>query len=271
MNGPAVSKTFRQVIYRLLGLLILMVFWDCNARLEAYRFFAPTLPSSFFPTLPEILKSLCGSLGAVEYRTAFLLTMWRTLVGFVLAGLLAISCALLSARSRLVENLLHYPTELLRQLPAVAIIPFAIILFGIYSPMKIAVAMFGCFFPVFVATLEGLRSVNSSLMLTAKTYQWTGARLLFGVMLPSATSHVLGALRIALAISLILMVMSEMLIGGDGLGMRIVEKERTFDFSGLYAETLLLALLGLCLNVGLDVLGRRIYYWRSTMEWSNSK
>jgi ABC-type nitrate/sulfonate/bicarbonate transport system permease component len=171
----------------------------------------------------------------------------------------------------IIDNLIYYPAEFFRQLPAVAVIPFAIVIFGIYTPMKIAVAVFGCFFPIFVATREGLKSVEPGLMITARTYQWKGLRLLLGVMLPSAVPHILGVLRITLAISLILVVMSEMLVGGDGLGMRIVEKERTFDFSGLYAETFLLGTIGIVLNLLLGTISRSIYYWRSDTDWRKSR
>jgi ABC-type nitrate/sulfonate/bicarbonate transport system permease component len=206
-----------------------------------------------------------------DYLDSFQLTVVRVLVAFAIAVVLGIICALLAARSMIIDNLIYYLTEFFRQLPAVAVIPFAIVIFGIYTSMKIAVAVFGCFFPVFVATREGLKNVEPGLMITAKTYRWSGSRLLLGVMLPSAVPHILGVLRITLAISLILVVMSEMLIGGDGLGMRIVEKERTFDFPGLYAETFLLGTTGVILNLLLGVISRRIYYWRSDTDWRKSK
>jgi ABC-type nitrate/sulfonate/bicarbonate transport system permease component len=247
-----------------------LALWEANVQLGVYRVLAPALPPTFFPSLSAIFHDAVASLSLREYRAAVAISTARTLAAFSVGTILGILLALVGARSKRIGDLIHYPAEFLRQLPAVAVIPLAIILFGIYTPMKVAVAVFGCVFPVYVAAREGLRSVDAGLMFTARTYGWTGPRLLFGVMLPSAFPHIFGASKIALAIALILVIMAEMLVGGDGLGIRLVEHERTFDFAKLYAETLLLGLLGVLLNQALELVGRRLHYWRDDATWQPS-
>lgn len=255
---------------RSLGVLVIFALWECNARLGLFHLFAPTLSSSYFPPATEIFSAGLRAIIDLNFLVAVMQTVYRTLLAFGIAAVLGVFFSLLAARSKVFDELIHYPVEFFRQLPAVAIIPFAIMLFGIYTPMKVVVAAFGCFFPVFVATREGLKSVEPGLMLTARTYRWTGLRLLFGVMFPSAVPYILASFRITLAISLILVVMSEMLVGGDGLGVRIVEKERMFDFPSLYAEIFFLGIIGVLLNLVLEAANRHIYYWGNNKTWRPS-
>ncbi|MGH7770804.1 MAG: ABC transporter permease [Candidatus Binatia bacterium] len=252
---------------RLLGLFALLVLWESNSVFGFYRILAPTLPATFFPRLHIIGGTVLHAIINRDYLEAMLATLSRVLVAFSVAASLGVGLALVAARFRTLEEIVTYPLEFFRQLPAISILPFAIVLFGIYSPMKIAVAFFGCFLPIYVGSRDALASVDRGLILTARAYNWTGSRLLLGIMLPAALPHILASLRIALAIALILVVMAEMLVGGDGLGFRLIERERTFDFSGLYAETILLGLIGMALNALLLALGRRLYYWREESEW----
>lgn len=257
----------RRFALRLLGVAVLVVLWELNARLAFYHVLAPSLPDSFFPNLVDILWAGARSVSASAYHAALLMTVTRTLAAFGFAALLGVSVALVAARSATFDDIIYYPAEFFRQLPAVAVIPFAIMVFGIYTPMKISVAVFGCFFPILVGAREGLANVDSGLMLTARSYGWTGPRLLFGVMLPAAAPQIIAALRIALAIALILVIMAEMLVGVDGLGVTIVERERTFDFPALYAETILLGLIGVGMNQCFGVLCRYVHYWRGDPTW----
>lgn len=258
--------SFRFLI-RVLGIILFLGLWEGNARLELYRLLAPTLQSTYFPTFSQVADVGLSVIADQMYLNSLLLTVARTLAAFVIAASIGVVLALLTARSVILDDFTYYPFEFLRQLPAVAIIPIAIILFGIFTTMKVVVAAFGCFFPVFVATREGLKSVNKELMLTARLYGWRGPRLLFGVMLPSAVPHIIASWRIALAIALILIIMCEMYGGGDGLGDRLVVNERSFNYPALYAETFLLGMVGVSLNLGLGLVSRKLYFWQNKATW----
>lgn len=255
---------------RILGAIVFLSLWETNAYLKLYAVFAPTLPPSFFPTIESITLAIFQTLLSGTYGYDLGLTSIRTILGFFIAGLFGTAAGLIAARIAIIDDLLAYPFEFLRQLPAVAAMPFAIMVFGIDSAMKIALAVFGSLFPVFVATRKALAHIDSELLLTARCYDWKGWRLLLGVMLPAALPSILSGLRIALAIALILVVIGEMFAGGDGLGQRLVMQERAFNYSALYAETILLGLLGLSLNICFELLARKIYYWDRQANWTVS-
>jgi ABC-type nitrate/sulfonate/bicarbonate transport system permease component len=255
-------------LHRLLGCVVLVLAWEANARFETYRIVAADLPPTFFPRSSDILLNVVGALRSAQYLEAAALTLERVAGSFFAAALGGVLLALAAARSEIADNILHYPTEFMRQLPAVAVVPFAIMFFGIGTPMKLALGILGALFPIYAGTRDGLRTVDPLLMLTARAYGWKGPQLIFGVMLPAATPGILAAMRIALAIVLILVVMAEMLVGGDGLGARIVVHERTFEFPALYAETLLLGAIGIALSAVFGSVARRVHFWHVDGVWA---
>jgi ABC-type nitrate/sulfonate/bicarbonate transport system permease component len=253
---------------KILGAVLFLFAWELNSRFGIVLLIAKDLPMSFFPSLASIASDVLATISDRAYIGAALVTIFRTLISFMSAVLIGTLFALLAARLPSIDELTSLPIEFFRQLPAVAIIPLAIITFGIYTPMKVAVAFFGCVLPIYVATRDGLRNVDPVLLLTAQAYKWSGRRLLFGIMLPSAAPQILSTARVVLAIALILIVMAEMLVGEAGLGSRLVASERSFDFATLYSETFLLGLIGVTLNFSFAIASKRIYFWHTESRWT---
>jgi len=263
-----ISIKNKSTFYRILAIIILLIIWELNSRFLFFKLFAPDLPSTFFPDINSILKSFIFQLFEDNYLIALWTSLGRVLYSFFLASFFGILIGLLSARFKILSDFNFYPFEFFRQLPGVAIIPFAIIMFGIGAEMKIFVSFFGCFFPIYLSTLQSLQTVDNTLLKTANKYGWNGRKLLFGIMLPAAIPGIVSILRVTLSIALILIITSEMIVGGEGLGARLVLKERSFDFAGLYAETLSLGFLGLFLNYTFYWSTQKIIFWKPRLDWS---
>ena len=110
------------------------------------------------------------------------------------------------------------------------------------------VIFLACSFPILINTIDGVRSVDPVLIRTARTFGYSGATILAKVVLPAASPFIVTGLRIALAIALILVVISEMVGATSGIGYYILEAQRTFKIPRMYAGMLVLALLGFGLN-----------------------
>jgi len=264
------SNKYSVFIYRTIAVILLLSIWELNSSIGIYRLFSAELPSAFFPSLKTIAKSIYFQIFYDDYLFSLIVSISRVFYAFGIASILGILLGLLSARFKILDHLNFISFEFFRQLPGVAIIPFAILLFGIGAEMKIFVAFFGCFFPIYISTLHSLQNVDSVLLKTAKSYGWSGKKLLLGIMLPSALPGIISILRVTLSISLILIITSEMIVGGEGLGARIILKERSFDYAGLYAETFLLGIWGLILNTLFLQLTRRLLFWKPKLDWSNN-
>lgn len=263
MNSCRAAKFLRRAV----GFAMLFVVWDGFVRIDAYKLFARTVPDSFFPTVPTILASAWESITEPSYHHALFVTLSRVLIAFLVSSAIGISVGLVASRSRWVEDLLWPVTELCRNLPAAAVVPLAVFAFGLGSSMKIFVAMFGAVFSIYAATVDGIKAIHPLRRLAALAYGWRGWRLMFGVVLPSAATTVLAGQRIALAISFIVIILAEMLVGSDGLGGRLVLHERGFDFPPLYAEVLLLGVLGILLSVLFGVFAKTAVFWQRVQSW----
>lgn len=263
-------KITNPIFVRIISVIILFLMWEINAQAELFKIVFPDLPNTFFPSLKEIFNEFIFEVIGNNYFTDLWTSLWRVFVSFGLATILGVSIGLLSARYKVISDVNFYTFEFFRQLPAVAIIPFAIIIFGIGGGMKIFVGFFGCFFPIYLSTVQSLQGVDEILLNTATKYGWNGKKLIFGVMLPASAPNIVSILRVTLTISLILIITAEMIVGGEGLGARLVLKERSFNFKGLYAETLALGVIGLLLNYTFHWLTSKLIFWKPKLDWSKN-
>ena len=151
--------------------------------------------------------------------------------------------------------------ELLRPLPPPAIIPIAILFLGIENPMKIFVIAFACFFPIVVNTIQGIAGVDRVLLDTARTFGLTTREIIWKIVLPSASPNIVAGMRIALAIALILTVISELVASNDGIGFMILDMERAFRIPEMYAGIFTLMVVGYLLNRLFVVFESRTLAW----------
>jgi ABC-type nitrate/sulfonate/bicarbonate transport system permease component len=162
---------------------------------------------------------------------------------------------------RVVYESFEIVVELLRAIPPPAVIPVAIVFLGIGDQMKVFIILFSCAFPILVNTMDGVRSVDPVLIRTARTFGLGQGTLLWKVVLPAASPFIMTGLRIAVAIALILVVISEMVGATSGIGYFILDSQRSFRIPQMYAGMLVLALLGYTLNRGFLLVDTRLMAW----------
>jgi len=108
--------------------------------------------------------------------------------------------------------------EFLRALPAVTVLPAALLLLGSTDAMRVSIIVFGCMPPVLLAAIDGARRVDQLLLDTARVSGLTAAQTLVRVIVPAALPQVFAGIRVALGVALIMMVISELLAANNGLG-----------------------------------------------------
>ena len=127
--------------------------------------------------------------------------------------------------------------------------------------MKIFVIFFSCAWPILLNTLDGVRNIDRVLLYTARTFGLSPWRTIGQVILPACSPHILTSLRVSLPITLILVVISEMVGSTDGIGYFILDAQRRFKVSQMYAGMLALAMLGYVLNQLFRLLHRSLLSW----------
>ena len=129
----------------------------------------------------------------------------------------------------------------MRAVPPPVILPVFLILLGIGDGMKVAFIAFGVVWPILLNTVKGVRSVEPMQLETATAFRLTGVRRLGILILPAASPDIFAGLRISLSLALVLMVISEMIAAGSGIGFRILNSQATFNIAGMWAAIGVLA------------------------------
>jgi ABC-type nitrate/sulfonate/bicarbonate transport system permease component len=237
---------------------VLLLCWEFASR-------ATPKMQLYFPPVSQIFTALVQALTAGSIVQHALVTLGRFAQGFLLAALLAVGAGVLLGYLRFLHSLFSTLIEFLRPMPSVAIIPVAILLLGIGDGMIVSVTVYACVWPVLINTIDGVRSIDATLIDTGRTFGLSRGRVLWEIILPGASPYVVTGLRIGLSIALILVTTAEMVAGSSGLGFYILDEERAMNSANMYAGIMLVAALGYALNRLFLLIEARAMGWRHGM------
>jgi len=231
-----------------------LIAWEMLARLGLVRssFLAGPIDASAVVFRRLVDGSLVGSVGS---------TLARMLAGWLLASAAGILIGAAIGSSRLVDRLLMPTLEALRPLPASAIIPVAILVFGLNETMSVAVIAFGSLWPVLLSTVHGFRNVPAGLNEVAAVLGMGRLKAFRTISLPSAFIDIFPGLRTGLALALILTVVTEMQASLHGVGYDIFMAQRSYRSADLYAALLVIGAMGFAINQLLLATERRLFPW----------
>jgi ABC-type nitrate/sulfonate/bicarbonate transport system permease component len=219
------------------------------------------LPREHFPPISETISTLVDQLGEGSFWEA----VWNTLQGWALglgiAAALAIPLGIVIGSSRLLYRATRGLIEFLRPIPSVALIPLAILIYGTGLQSKVFLAAFASFWQLLVATLYGVQDVDPVATDTARSFGFSRPQRLLRVTLPSAVPYIATGFRIASAVSLILTVTAELVIGSAGLGRAINVARSGGNEELMYALIMVTGILGVLLNMIFARAERRVLRW----------
>lgn len=246
-------------------LIALLALWWCASHYEwVSKVFLPT-PEATITSLLQGLNLLPPSQGttAGELAGFTLSTVERMLLGWLLASLAGMALGAVIGISAVARAWLQPTLEFVRPLPASAVIPLAISIFGLSPNMVLAVVAFGAMWPVLLATVHGFVSVEPRLREVSTALQMGRLAFIWKVGLPSAMPDILAGMRLSMTVSLIVSVVGEMIASQSGLGQAILLAARSFRASELFAGIVLLGLIGFASNALLSLAERRLLRWQT--------
>ncbi|GAA0741484.1 ABC transporter permease [Ideonella azotifigens] len=218
------------------------------------RAFLPT-PEAAFGALGDGFTG--GSLGSDT-----LATVGRMLLGWGLASLCGVVLGALIGSSEAARRWLQPTLEFMRPLPASALMPLAIALFGLSAGMVLAVVAFGAMWPVLLATVHGFGALHGRLREVGRALQLSRRAFVAQVGLPHAMPDILAGMRLSMTISLIVSVVGEMLASQPGLGQAILLAARSYQASELFAGVMLLGGIGFASNAALAAAEAHLLRWQ---------
>ena len=235
----------------------LLVLWQV---LADRQFISPV----FFPSPSRTLAELYRQLAEGDLWSPLAATAGRMFYGWALASLAGVILGAAIGFSRATRDVLEPLLEFMRPLPASAVIPAAILFFGLSNTMTVAVIAFGAVWPVLLGSLHGFVAIEPQLADVSAALRLSRLQSFVKIAAPNALPDILAGARVSLAIALILAVVTEMQASQTGLGQNILLAQRSFRSPELYAGVVTLGIMGFAINHGIVLLERRLLRWRGT-------
>jgi ABC-type nitrate/sulfonate/bicarbonate transport system permease component len=242
-----------------LSLIAVVVAWEAVSR-------SGLVTEFLLPPPAAVLERVWTDTVSGDLAVNLGLTLYRAFVGFLIAGAGGVALGILMARSAWVRWFFDPIISVGFPMPKIAFVPVFMLWFGLYDFSKISMAVFNAIFPVITATLAATEGVERELLWSARSLGASDRSLLWEVVLPAALPQILTGLQVALPVSMIVTVLTEMLMGGLGLGSAMISASRFADSPGVFAGIVEIAVAGYCVVRGMAVLRHRLLIWHQESQ-----
>jgi sulfonate transport system permease protein len=192
----------------------------------------------------------------------------RAIAGLVVGGGIGLALGLANGLSKLSENLTDSTLQMVRNVPHLALIPLVIVWFGIDEGAKLFLVALGVFFPFYINTLHGVRSVDPQLIEMARNYGMSNSALFRRVILPGALPSIFVGLRYALGVMWLTLIVAETIAAQSGIGYMAMQAREFMMTDVVVLSILIYALLGKLADVVARSLERVCLRWHPAYKGS---
>jgi len=234
---------------------VLIALWEWGARTGAIpRLFMPA-PSRVFVVFQQLVDS--GQLWLHLEAS-----LYRLVLGFTSGAILGIFVGALIGLFSVTRAALRPLVTALFPIPKIALLPLFIIWFGIGEGSKVATILFGCFFPMAIATFGGIDNVDRNLIRMGQSFNLSRWAIIRSIILPAALPAILNGTRIGASISIILLVAAEMIGAEHGIGAYVMLAGNLMATDRLIAGVAVLSIMGLVVGWLISQAERHFLRWR---------
>ncbi|MGW0218064.1 ABC transporter permease [Micromonospora chokoriensis] len=220
------------------------------------------VPNYLVPTPGQVWETMTGQWSELARHT--LVTLYETVLGFVLAAALGLATAVAIAYSRTLDKAL-YPIVLFAQvIPKIAIAPLLVVWFGLGLTPKIILAVLIAFFPVVISGVAGLRSTDPELLDLAATMGAGPWRTFRKIRFPNALPHLMAGLKVAVTLAVVGAVVGEFVGASEGLGYVLLLANGNLDAPLLFADLILMSAIGIVLFVLVEIAEALLIPWHAS-------
>ncbi|WP_269913755.1 aliphatic sulfonate ABC transporter permease SsuC [Acinetobacter sp. HY1485] len=185
----------------------------------------------------------------------------RALMGLAVGGGLGFILGLLNGSSKLCSHFLDTTLQMVRNIPALALIPLVILWFGIDESAKLFLVSVGVFFPIYINTYHGIRSVDPDLIEMGQSYGLNRWQLYKEIVLPGAMPSILVGLRFSLGLVWVLLIVAETISAQSGIGYMTMNAREFLQTDVVLVGILLYAFLGKLADIFAQLLERYFLRW----------
>lgn len=238
------------LIISISSFLFLLLLWEMISQIKLYNLYLFPPPSKIFSAFLQMAKS-------GEWLSDLFSSLFRYLTGFILGNLLGIILGFLTGRLPIIRYSLGPLLNFLRSTPSVALIPLAIVWFGIGDLEKIFIVAWGVTFPVWLNTYSGVTEVETEYIWAAQSLGANQFQIYYEIYFHRALPFIIAGSRMSVATGFFALAASEMSGAFSGIAFRIFHSHQMFQTDKMMVAILTIGLLG--------IISDRIFVW--TMQW----
>lgn len=247
-------KALARLLLHWASILVLLAAWEITARAHVFSDF-------LLPSFSAVVVRLASDVVSGDLLLGIGLTLYRAFAGFGLAAVAGIAIGILIARLPLARWFFDPLVSIGLPMPKIAFLPVFILWFGVFDWSKILMAAFSAVFPVIVASWAAAEGVERVMLWSALSLGAGRRQLLWEIALPASLPQIFTGLQVALPISLIVEIVSEMAMGGEGIGGAIITEMRFADSPGVFSGIIAIAIVGTFLVKAMELIRRRLLVW----------
>lgn len=231
--------------------------------LVLWEWFSKTgrLSTLFFPAPTTILSSLIQMILSGKMAIHLQATVERLAIGFAFGGLAGLLLGLAMGWSARLRQIIDPLIAAIHPIPKIAIFPLIMIIFGIGEASKIVAISIAAFFPMLINCMAGVRQLNPVYFEVTQNYRASRWKTFSRVVVPGSLPLILTGTRLAINMAMVIAIAVELLAAKEGLGVIIWFSWQTLRIEELYASLVVIALLGIGINLILQYLSKRLTPW----------
>lgn len=261
-SGPVWARSFsvregvlrRLLTSQLAGIILALVVWEFVPR-------AGLVPQRYIPPFTTVLPEFVAALGRGEFWIAAGNTLSAWAVGLSIGLVVGVLLGVVIGASAAAYRATRFVLEFLRPIPSVALIPLAVLLFGIDGQMKISLVTFATVWPILIQTVYGVRELDPVARDTARSFGYSRWDVFRHVTLPTAAPSIATGIRIASALAIVIAVTAELITGVSGLGAEVLFAQSAGSSVRLYALIFAIGIVSYALSQAIEAVERRLLRW----------
>ncbi|HBZ79726.1 MULTISPECIES: ABC transporter permease [Brevibacillus] len=218
--------------------------------------------ATMLPTPLQILTAAGELLASGELLGHLQISIMRAATGFLLGGAIGLLAGLAVGFSNRVEHSLDPSVQMLRTIPHLAVIPLFILWFGFGELSKVLLIAKGAFFPLYVNTFLGIRSVDAKLFDVARVLQFSRWKQITKLIIPAALPNILLGVRLSLGAAWLGLVVAELMGSSEGVGYLIMDARQFSQTSIVFVGIVIFALVGKATDSLVRYLEKKWLKWR---------
>lgn len=244
------------ILYGALGIVLLLAAWQWGS--------TRVTSEGSLPGVPLVLEALGGLAATGAFWIDVLVTLGIALLGWAIAAAAGVALGVLVGTSDIAHAATRVVLEFLRPIPAIVILPLAMLVLGPTTEMGVFLVVFGVALPIAAQTAAGVESVDPVMRNTARSFGMRPGEILWRVVLPGASPFIGTAMRVAAPVTLIMAVVAGMLGGAPGIGSALTVAQSSGRSDLIFAYVVVLGLLGLLVQTAAARTERRLLHWHSS-------